>query len=177
MATYLNPNAIKDGSITQEKIDASVLDAKQDSLVSGSNIKTINGQSILGGGDISNLAEKTYVDNSIAKLVDGAPETLDTLNELAVALNDNADILDVLNQSISNKQDTITDLEIIRRGAAKGATALQSYTETDPIYLKDKPNIALKSEIPDISGKANIEDLTEHTGNTNIHVTASDKST
>ena len=30
MATMLNPNAIPDGSITQEKIDASVLAAKQD---------------------------------------------------------------------------------------------------------------------------------------------------
>ena len=125
---------------------------------------------------LSEKADKAYVDNSIAGLVDGAPETLDTLNELAAALNDNADILDVLNQSISNKQDTITDLETIRQGAAKGATALQSYTETDPIYLKDKPNIALKSEIPDISGKANVADLTSHTGNTSIHVTASDKS-
>jgi hypothetical protein len=73
--------------------------------------------------------DKTYVDNAIAGLVDGAPETLDTLNELAAALNDNADIVDVLNQSISNKQNAITDLETIRQGAAKGATALQSYTE------------------------------------------------
>ena len=33
---------------------------------------------------------------------------------------------------ISGKQDTITDLATIRNGAALGATALQSYTETDP---------------------------------------------
>lgn len=78
---------------------------------------------------------------------------------------------------VGKKQDIIADLADIRSGAAKGATALQSYTETDPIYLKDKPNIALKSEIPDISGKANVADLTEHTENTDIHVTASDKST
>lgn len=32
-------------------------------------------------------------------------------------------------QDISGKQNTITDLETIRQGAAKGATALQSYTE------------------------------------------------
>ena len=31
--------------------------------------------------------------------------------------------------TLRNKQDTITDLETIRQGAAKGATALQSYTE------------------------------------------------
>ncbi len=55
---------------------------------------------------------------------------------------------------LTKKQDTITDLDSIRSNAAKGATALQSYTETDPIYIADKPNIALKSEIPDVSGKA-----------------------
>lgn len=79
MATMLNPNAIPNGSITQEKIDASVL---------------------------------------------------------------------------AGKQDTISDLATIRTNAEKGATALQSYTETDPIYTADKPNLALKSEIPDISGLA-----------------------
>lgn len=35
-------------------------------------------------------------------------------------------------QDISGKQDVISDLSTIRSGAAKGATALQSYTETDP---------------------------------------------
>lgn len=67
----------------------------------------------------------------------------------------------------NTKQNVISDLETIRSGASKGATALQSipaeyvteielnakgyltsYTETDPIYATDKPNIALKSEIP-----------------------------
>lgn len=43
------------------------------------------------------------------------------------------------------KQDTISDLADIRSGASKGATALQSYTETDPIYTADKPNLALKA--------------------------------
>ena len=105
------------------------VNGKQDALISGTNIKTINGESILGSGNIESLASKEYVDEAIAGIVDGAPETLDTLNELSAALKDNADIVDVLNQSISSKQDTITDLETIRQGAAKGATALQSYTE------------------------------------------------
>ena len=60
--TYLNPDAIQDRSITKEKIDASVLDAKQDSLVSGTNIKTINGKSILGSGDITITSNVMAVD-------------------------------------------------------------------------------------------------------------------
>ena len=55
---------------------------------------------------------------------------------------------------IDGKQNVINDLATIRSGASKGATALQSYTETDPIYTADKPSIALKSEIPDVSVKA-----------------------
>ena len=57
-------------------------------------------------------------------------------------------------EEVAGKQDTISDLASIKAGAAKGATALQSYTETDPIYMADKPSIALKNEIPDVSGKA-----------------------
>ena len=74
---------------------------------------------------------------------------------------------DELTKYLETKQDVISDLETIRSGASKGATALQSvpseyitetelenkgyltsYTETDPIYTADKPNLALKSEIP-----------------------------
>ena len=78
----------------------------------------------------SELADKGYatsgyVDTKIAELVNGAPETLNTLDELAAALKDNKDIVDVLNNSIATKQDTISDLATIRTNAEKGATALQ----------------------------------------------------
>lgn len=53
--------------------------------------------------------------------------------------------------ALRTKQGTISDLDAIRSGASKGATALQN--ESDPVYLADKPSLALKSEIPDISGK------------------------
>ena len=43
---------------------------------------------------------------------------------------------------------TVTDTE-----KAIWNNKLSSYTETDPVYTADKPNIALKSEIPDISTK------------------------
>ena len=53
MATMLNPGAIPDGSITQEKIDASVLEGKQDTLIAGDNITIVgNVFSSTGGGGI-----------------------------------------------------------------------------------------------------------------------------
>ena len=51
MATMLNPNAIPNGSITQEKIDSSVLEGKQDTLIAGDNITIVgNVISSTGGG-------------------------------------------------------------------------------------------------------------------------------
>ena len=47
------------------------ISGKQDKLVSGTNIKTINGTSILGSGDItiSGGATEEYVDNAIANAI------------------------------------------------------------------------------------------------------------
>ena len=55
MATYLKPNSIQDNSIEKIKLSATFqgeIDGKQNALVSGTNIKTINGNSILGNGDL-----------------------------------------------------------------------------------------------------------------------------
>lgn len=53
--------------------------------------------------DIQNV--KDYTDTEIASLVDSAPETLDTLGELATALQENEDVVDVLNSAIATKAD------------------------------------------------------------------------
>ena len=46
---------------------------------------------------------KTEVDKKIADLVNSAPDTLDTLGELATAFQENKDVVDAINQSIVNK--------------------------------------------------------------------------
>lgn len=55
----------------------------------------------------SNLASITWVtkeiEDKIAELVGSAPATLDTIQELAAALNNNADIIDTINSTIANK--------------------------------------------------------------------------
>ena len=62
MKTVLNIDAIKDGSIGLDKLSEDTqsqlekineIEGKQDKLISGNNIKTINGASILGEGDIT----------------------------------------------------------------------------------------------------------------------------
>lgn len=135
--------------------------------------------------DISNYYTKEEVDSKVAQggtfdptayynkhdvdsLVGGK---VDKVEGKSLSTNDytDADKAKVLaalteHQDISGKQDVIADLEAIREGAAKGATALQEYTESDPLYTKDKPNIALKSEIPDVSGLAKKSDIPDVSG-------------
>ncbi len=55
--------------------------------------------------EISNKADKSYVDESIANLIGSAPETLDTLGELATALQENEEVVEVLNNAIVTKAD------------------------------------------------------------------------
>ena len=44
----------------------------------------------LGSDVVSDYALKSYVDTSVSNLIDSAPGVLDTLNELAAAINDDA---------------------------------------------------------------------------------------
>lgn len=50
-------------------------------------------------------AVKDYTDTEIANLINSAPETLDTLGELASAFQDNKEVVDVLNDAITTKAD------------------------------------------------------------------------
>ena len=54
---------------------------------------------------ITNKADKSYVDESIANLIDSAPETLDTLGKLATAFQENDEVIQVINNAITTKAD------------------------------------------------------------------------
>lgn len=55
--------------------------------------------------DVKDKADKSYVDTKVADLVNSAPETLDTLGEVAKAIQDNESVVDALNSAIGSKAD------------------------------------------------------------------------
>ena len=76
------------------------------------NDLTINGSITFNATELTNLATPTasssaatkgYVDTEITNLVGGAPGALDTLNELAAALNDDAAFNTTVTNSIAQK--------------------------------------------------------------------------
>ena len=44
-----------------------------------------------------------YTDTQIANLVDSAPDTLNTLGKLSIAFQENDDVIDILDEAITNK--------------------------------------------------------------------------
>ena len=94
----------------------------------------LDGLSNYNDTTISNAVNKLRTD--FDTLVSGDTTTaIKTFNEVIAFLDGITDTQDLesiiasIEQQIAAKQDKISDLETIRQGAAKGATALQSYTE------------------------------------------------
>lgn len=68
----------------------------------------------------TDAANKSYVDTSIANLIDGAPGTIDTLNELAAALGDDPNFATTMTNSLAAKLD-------LSGGTMTGNIAMGSY--------------------------------------------------
>jgi len=78
----------------------------------------------------ADAATKLYVDTSIADLADSAPTTLDTLNELAAALGDDANFSTTVTTSIASK---LTSANVAVTVGASSITTTQ-----DDVALNDE---------------------------------------
>ena len=76
---------------------------------------------------LSGLATESYVTTQISNLVDSAPSALDTLNELAAALNDDASFSTTVTNLI-NANETHIDNMATLTGVAKDSTNLGTFT-------------------------------------------------
>lgn len=84
-----------------------ITDASGTAVVFGDKIDADSNRIINVGTptDTTDGANKAYVDTQINNLINGAPGALDTLNELAAAMGDNANLSADLTNSIATKAD------------------------------------------------------------------------
>lgn len=146
-------------------------------MVKGTPADTADSESIEGA--------KKYADAKVAELVDGAPETLDTLNELAGALKYNADIVNVLNESIGFKASqsdlnahttstenphgvTAAQVDAYTKAQSEGMFAQIADLESGDLVVAEATN-ASTANFADDAGRAEIA-TTDAEGNT-IHET------
>lgn len=83
--------------------------------------------------DTSTIATRAYVESSIQAVIDAAPAALDTLNELAAAINDDANYAATVTTALSNKADkttTVTAGTGLSGGGNLGSSFTISHADT-----------------------------------------------
>ena len=143
----ITTSMITDGNVTVAKLPSTVdLSSKTLTLpaITIPSASTATTQSQSDGS--TKVATTAYVDTAITNLIDSAPGTLNTLNELAAALNDDASFNTTISNSVAAKLPlaggTMTgDLILgdnvkLELGAASGGD-LQIYHDGSNSYIKD----------------------------------------
>ena len=130
--------------------------------------------------DFTGYATETYVNNKVADLVNSAPEALNTLGELATALENHEDAYDALLETVGGKA-TKTELE-----EAKSELSESIVAETDEFHIVDEAgnivasideNGVTTTTVTAQSIIVNGDNVEEHVDNADIHVTTDEKVT
>lgn len=140
MTKYLDEHGLRiyEGTIKDK------LDDKQDTLVSGTNIKTINNESLLGSGNINISSGGTATDVKI--------------NGTSITSNDEADIQTYGTYNAStNKIATMSDLPTVPTKVSdltNDAGYISGYTETDPVFTASAASGITSSDITSWNNKS-----------------------
>lgn len=120
---------------TLEKISSSLGDDDNFSTTVAADIATAKAEAILDANDYTDTSvasldlsaavsvANAYTDTQIGNLVDSAPSALNTLNELAAALGDDASYAATITTSLSNKQDKVSGVSDTEIGYLDGVTS------------------------------------------------------
>ena len=103
MATKVKTGVIDSSAITSALIANASITADDLHTTLDLTGKTVTVSTASAGDNDTSVASTAYVDVAIANLADSAPSTLDTLNELAAALGDDANYATTTTNAIATK--------------------------------------------------------------------------
>jgi len=120
-------NALTDANEYTDEAVASLSNTLPETYVPQSDVGNVDGVAPLDGDSLipdqyipstiardseipslTGYATETYVNTAVSNIVDSAPETLNTLNELAAALGDDANYASTISTALGNKLDSTT---------------------------------------------------------------------
>ena len=114
----------------------------------------------------------TYTDEKVSALVNGAPETMNTLKELADAMAENDDVVDALNAAIGNKANQ-SDLDAVNENLSKKLNAenptFSGFLNSDTLETSNK-QVAFATGKSVYIGNAELESLNLEYGGKSIPV-------
>jgi hypothetical protein len=118
--------------------------------------------------DSSTIASKSYVDTSISNLVDLAPGTLYTLNEIAAAINDDPSFFSTIATNLSNHESDTTSIHGI---ADTAALATKTYADTAvSTHSSDTTSVHGITDTAELATKTFAAELLTNATKTNIAI-------
>ena len=143
----------------QNKVVTKALKNKAD--ISHKHTAVEVGADSIGSAETALNDAKKYTDGKIADIINGAPSTLDTLSEIATAMDENKSVVDALDKAIgtkANKADIPTKMSELENDSnfLTEHQDLSSYAKTEDI----------PTELPANGGNA--DTVNNHTVNTDV---------
>lgn len=102
MTTKIKASNIATGAVTADKLHTTAITDK----LGYTPVSPTTLSSAVASVDLTGLATETYVNTQISNLVDSAPTALNTLNELAAALGDDANYASTITTALGTKANT-----------------------------------------------------------------------
>ena len=111
------------------------------------------------------------INAAVSNLIDSAPGTLDTLNELAAALNDDPDFFNTVSTNLSNHESDTTNVHGIADTSLLATTSYVDTAESDAVTSANSYSDSLAVNYDPVgSASAVASDLTDHENSTtNVH--------
>lgn len=159
---------------TLNELAASIGDDDDFANTVQSNIQTAEANAIAHANSVASSAQTAaegYADTAIANLINSAPDALNTLDELANALGDDANFSATVTNSLANKINYITDTSANFTAANAVTTANVLYVESDqPGYLRVGDGSTNYNDL-DFVGKdyTDLQLTTHNNDTTNVH--------
>ena len=149
--------AITGGAITGATIDNAVIGgstaaAGTFTTIAGALASSVTGTTQSAGSNNTLIATTAYVETAVSNLIDSAPNNLNTLNELAAAMNDNASFFSTvlpLSGGTMTGDLILGDNVKLEVGSASGGD-LQIYHDTNHSYIEEAGTGALKIKGDDV---------------------------
>ena len=123
------------------------------------NPVTINNAGLLFIGGLQ-AATQSYVDTSITNLIGGAPGALDTLNELAAAINDDASFASSVTTSLATKAPLASPALTGTPTAPTASTATNNTQIATTAFVKAQGYSTTTGTVTSVSGTGSVNGIT-----------------
>ena len=128
--------------------------------------------------ELGNLPTSTYVDEKISALVNGSPETLDTLNELAAALGSDPNFATTIANQLGNKVDKVEGKGLSTNDYTNEEKAKLSGVEegaNKTLIANNLTTTEAGSALDATQGKVLSDMIEEHAADSTAHITAEER--